>query len=95
MGIANGSVYEAPFDYSADFHTYAIEWNQTSVAWYEIRIIFFHNCVNRKLLYNRRFVDDVQYKLVYDDTVYNGKPFAIDTSPHYWILNTAVGGTKL
>ncbi len=39
-----------------------------------------------------RFVDDVQYYKVYDSTVNKGKPFAIDTSPHYWILNTAVGG---
>lgn len=39
-----------------------------------------------------RFVDDVMYKVAYDSSVYNGKPFAIDTSPHYFILNTAVGG---
>lgn len=94
-GIANGSVYDAPFDYTQDYHVYAFEWNQTSLSWYLFLLSLFYP--HLLLLFPFvfcRFVDDVNYYVVYDNEVYKGQPFALDTSPHYWILNTAVGGNS-
>lgn len=69
--IANGSMYDTHVDLSQSYHTYAVEWNQTSITW---------------------FWDDVAYKTINSNSVYNGHNWTLDTTPHYIILNTAVGG---
>jgi beta-glucanase (GH16 family) len=68
----NGSMYDSHIDLSKSFHTYAVEWNKTSVTW---------------------FFDNVAYKTVDSASVNNGKNFTFDVTPHYFILNTAVGGS--
>jgi hypothetical protein len=44
------------------------------------------------LLFICRFWDEVAYKVVDSASVNNGKNFTFDITPHYFILNTAVGG---
>eukprot|EP00026_Physarum_polycephalum_P007822 Phypoly_transcript_07890.p1 GENE.Phypoly_transcript_07890~~Phypoly_transcript_07890.p1 ORF type:complete len:503 (+),score=53.01 Phypoly_transcript_07890:3-1511(+) len=67
----NGSMFDSQVDLSQSFHTYAVEWNYTTITW---------------------FWDDVAYKVVDSATVNKGKNFTFDITPHYFILNTAVGG---
>jgi len=38
------------------------------------------------------FLDDHMYHFTEDKSMNNNKSFPLDPSPHYWILNTAVGG---
>lgn len=40
-----------------------------------------------------RYLDDVAYKTVTSDSLANGKPFPVDNTPHFVILDTAVGGS--
>jgi hypothetical protein len=42
-----------------------------------------------------RYWDDVAYKTITPDSLDSGQPFAFDDSPHYVILNSAVGGNPL
>eukprot|EP00026_Physarum_polycephalum_P002887 Phypoly_transcript_02896.p1 GENE.Phypoly_transcript_02896~~Phypoly_transcript_02896.p1 ORF type:complete len:866 (+),score=110.51 Phypoly_transcript_02896:306-2600(+) len=38
------------------------------------------------------FLDDVVYHTVEHNSVWKGQPFAMDNTPHFFILNSAVGG---
>ena len=41
-----------------------------------------------------RYLDDNPYYTIYNTSLNKGGPFAMDTSPHFWIINTAIGSMK-
>jgi beta-glucanase (GH16 family) len=67
------------FDFSADFHTFGLEWTKNDIKWFVDGNLMHTENIN-KMMWSGKGNNPYNH---------NGAPF---DAPFYWILNIAVGG---
>lgn len=87
-GCANveGGIYNHTSSVSSDYHIFAVEWSPSNITWYTSCLILFPYSLLPFSYTHYRFFEDKPFLVIPQTAGIS------DITPHYFILNLAVGG---